>query len=370
MTSDHHAYEVLTQNRPAHWPEPIDSVESLHDHLHTAMMLEHATIPAYLTAMYSLKSPDDSDAALVIRSVVIEEMLHLTLAGNVLNAVGGHAKLTDPRFIPKYPTRLPHSANRFEVSTARFCPETVKTFMEIEHPADGADPVPQPEQYDTIGQFYLAIKQGIDHLLGRMDMEELFCGEKSWQIRPEDYYGSGGGIIEVKDRDSAFAAIDEIIEQGEGAWERHPVTGKDHRNIWEDPEGDIESVHDQAAHYFRFDEILRGRYYDPGDQAGYPTGERLRFDWDDVWPIRANTRASDFPESSEIRERLDGFNRSYMRFLDVLQEAFTGNRGRIRDSVPMMYDLKYQAQAIARIPIPGSDEHVGPSWEWVPDWLR
>lgn len=370
MTSDNNAYAELTQNRPAHWPQPIDSVESLHEHLRTAMMLEHATIPAYLTALYSLKTPEDSDAALVIRSVVVEEMLHLTLAGNVLNAVGGEARLNDRKFIPKYPTRLPHSANRFTVSTARFCPETVKTFMKIEHPAAGDAPQPQPDQYDTIGQFYLAIMQGIDHLLGHMTPEALFCGDPSWQIRPEDYYGSGGRIINVHNRETAFAAIEEIIEQGEGAWERHPITGNDHRNIWEDPDGDIESLHDQAAHYFRFDEILQGRYYDPGDQTDYPTGERLRMDWSAVWPIRANTRASDFPESSEIRERLDRFNLNYMKFLDVLQDAFTGNPGRIRHSVPMMYDLKYQAQAIARIPIPGSDEHVGPSWEWVPDWLR
>ncbi len=56
-----------------------------------AIKLEHATIPPYLTALYSIK-PDprksNHDSYNIIRAVAVEEMLHLTLAANLLNAVG------------------------------------------------------------------------------------------------------------------------------------------------------------------------------------------------------------------------------------------------------------------------------------------
>lgn len=367
MSSTQSAKKVLEEQRQKHWPPEIDNLKSLRKHLQVAIMLEHATIPAYLTALYSIKDVDNSDAGLVIRSVVVEEMLHMTLAANIMNAVGGKPKINRRKFVPKYPTRLPHSAARFEVSTERFSPSAVETFMRIEHPAMGAEPTPQPDEYDTIGQFYLAIKAGLHKLCEKHGEAEVFCGEASLQIRPEDYYGSGGRIIPVDNLESANRAIDEIIDQGEGAFEVNPVSGKDHRVIWEDPNGDIGSPHDQASHFFRFDEIRQGRYYDVKDAPGRPSGDRLRMDWDAVWPIRANTRASDFQEGSEIRELLDGFNQAYKEFLTVLHDTFNGQPGLLKTSVPMMYALKYRAQAIARVPIPDSDETVGPSWEWVPD---
>lgn len=369
MSTNNPAAAALEDARKthSHWPAEIDSIESLHEHLQTAIMLEHATIPAYLTALYSIKDVDNSDAGLVIRSVVVEEMLHLTLAANIMNAVGGKPAINTKEFVPKYPTRLPHSANRFEVSTECFSPSAVETFMRIEHPARGPDPQPQPNEYDTIGQFYLAIEAGLIRLCKEMGHDEVFTGEADLQVCPSDYYGSGGRVIVVKCLETARAAIKEIIDQGEGAWEENPASGEDHRVIWEDPDGDIGSPHDQASHFFRFDEIRQGRYYDVGDAPGRPSGDRLRMDWEAVWPIRANTRASDFQEGSEIRELLDGFNRAYNIFLKVLHDSFNGQPDLLKTSVPMMYDLKYRAQAIARIPIPGSNETVGPSWEWVAD---
>ena len=35
-------------------------------------------------------------------------MLHLSLAGNVLRAIGGRPKLYDVNFIPHYPTPMPY----------------------------------------------------------------------------------------------------------------------------------------------------------------------------------------------------------------------------------------------------------------------
>ena len=34
----------------------------------------------------------------------MEEMLHMVLVANLLNAIKGEAKVNDAKFIPKYPT--------------------------------------------------------------------------------------------------------------------------------------------------------------------------------------------------------------------------------------------------------------------------
>jgi Ferritin-like len=66
-----------------------------------------------------MKPGQNQAAAGILTSVFIEEMLHMTLAANLLNAVGGSPSLAHPGFIARYPTYLPHSANAFLVPIAR-----------------------------------------------------------------------------------------------------------------------------------------------------------------------------------------------------------------------------------------------------------
>ena len=54
----------------------IRSVEDLRRHLQWAVELEHATLPPYLTALYSIKDGHNREAVEVIHSVFLEEMLH------------------------------------------------------------------------------------------------------------------------------------------------------------------------------------------------------------------------------------------------------------------------------------------------------
>ena len=75
----------------------IQTIKDLQYYLNVAMQLEHATIPPYLIALYSIKPNTNLDATNIIRTVVVEEMLHLTLASNLLNAVGGEPDLSFPR---------------------------------------------------------------------------------------------------------------------------------------------------------------------------------------------------------------------------------------------------------------------------------
>ena len=65
---------------------PISTLERLRDHLQWAMELGHFTIPPYLCALYSLDTSRNLQASEVIRSILVEEMPHLMLAANLLNA--------------------------------------------------------------------------------------------------------------------------------------------------------------------------------------------------------------------------------------------------------------------------------------------
>ena len=80
--------------------------------LQVAIELEHATIPPYLYALYSIAPGTNQAAASIIRSVVLEEMLHLTLAANILNAVGGEPMLDDPSLFPHIPARCREPSRR------------------------------------------------------------------------------------------------------------------------------------------------------------------------------------------------------------------------------------------------------------------
>src|ERR1700685_2595513 len=95
---------------------PITTILELHQHLYVAMQLEHATIPPYLLALYTIHPDTNPDATRILRTVVVEEMLHLTLAANIFNAVGGEPNLTAPNFVPKYPAPLPDGETDFKVS--------------------------------------------------------------------------------------------------------------------------------------------------------------------------------------------------------------------------------------------------------------
>jgi rubrerythrin len=114
--------------------EALDTPEGLQRALQHAVMLEHATIPTYLYALYSLKPGTNAEIRELIGSVVIEEMSHMALACNILNAIGGSPVIDDPRFVPRYPGPLPGGVeSQLIVPLKPFSLDLVqKVFMEIE----------------------------------------------------------------------------------------------------------------------------------------------------------------------------------------------------------------------------------------------
>jgi hypothetical protein len=334
----------------------ITDIPSLQAHLQTALELEHATIPPYLCALYSI--PDGSNVAVsaLIRSVVMEEMLHMVLVANLLNAIDGTPSVDHAKFVPKYPTFLPHSDDAFVVDLLPFGTAAIDTFLKIEKPAaPGAKP--QSGRYSTIGQFYMAILQAFERLASSpAGARKLFTGDRSRQITGAAWYYNGGGEpIEVHDLASARRAIEEIAEQGEGL---------DHTIF--DGDSQFGQV-DELAHYFRFHEIRSGRRYLPTDKPGQaPNGAELIVDWSARYPMGANPKASEYADRPEIHGLMVEFNGQYKALLTVLDTAFNGTPGALMNAVPLMYDLKYRAQALMAIPSGRADgTTVGPSFEFT-----
>ena len=321
-------------------------VQALRDALQHALMLEHATIPAYLCALYSIEDGTNVEAADIIRSVVMEEMLHMVLAANVLNAVGGEPSVDHAGFVPRYPTQLPYSDGKLVVGLRRFSPETVETFLAIERP-EPAEAQPLVEGYDTIGQLYAGVELELRDL-----GEGVFTGHRDRQIGPgRFYYGGAGDPVVVHDLDSALAALDLIVDQGEGL--DHTIHEGAHL------------LGDDLAHYFRFRQIAVGYHYRASDVANAPpTGPRLAVDWDAVLPMRDDPAIGELRPGSEVRRLSEGFNRTYGALLGVLHRAFNGEPDELVAAVPLMYDLRWQAVALMRIPCGSDGRTAGPSFEW------
>lgn len=344
----------------------IDSVKELHNYLGAALQLEHATIPPYLTALYSIDPITNGDAFRVVRTVVVEEMLHLTLAANVLNAVGGEPDLTVPGFVPVYPTYLPDGETDFEVSIQPFSKAAIESFLRIERPASvagekvglverGRDPRSLVPAFDdasgrelhfySIGEFYQEISHGLQRLHDEMEArgENLFVGDPGRQVTPEYYYSGGGEVVPVVDLESANAAVRLIGEQGEGLG------------------GGIFDEEGELSHYFRFEQLLLGHHYMPGDQAGGPSGPPLDVDWTAAQPVKADAQLSDYPPGSELYAAVSRFIAAYQAFLADLTDAFTGRPERLPEAVGEMFRIKDLMIQIERNPMPGSDGlHAAP----------
>ena len=232
-------------------------------------MLEHSTIPPYLCALYSIEDGSNVEAAEIIRSVVMEEMLHMVLVANVLNAMGGAPSIGHAGFVPRYPTQLPYSDGRLVVQLRRFSPEAVDTFLAIERP-EPADARPLVDATTRSASSTPGIELGLRDL-GRA----VFTGGPTGRSGPV-----GSTTAATANRSSSSTSTARCRRwrssstRARGSTTRsttatHRVGGRD-----------------ELAHYFRFRQIAVGYRYREGRRQRAPTGPRLAVDWDAVLPMR------------------------------------------------------------------------------------
>ncbi|ELS05022.1 hypothetical protein Xen7305DRAFT_00047610 [Xenococcus sp. PCC 7305] len=344
------------------------NIDNLHEHLRIAMMLELSTIPPYLCALYSIKVGDatkadykekygdNAEVASTIRTVMMEEMLHFTLVGNVLNATGGEVKINTQQYVPEYPTVLPDSAGLFSVDLSKFDKSALRTFLRIEQPTPEDTP-PRLDGYATIGQFYHAIVDLMERLeeTAQAEGSTIFTGNSNLQIDSNYYYGGGGKVIAVHNLQEAKDAIEVILSQGEGS----------EMTIYDSDDTEFDQIR-ELAHYFKFNEIYEEQRYATSqiDPKEPPQGTRMSIKYDQVYNMGINPQTEDFG-SEDLKNLSNEFNQIYKNLLDGLQSAFTGQQNELLKAVSQMYQLQYKAVELMRNPIPCKNVNAGPTFEFL-----
>ena len=344
---------------------PAEKREKLSRWLQTALELEFATIPPYLTALLSIKLPANREAAELIRSVMIEEMLHFALVANIINAVGGTPTL-DETTLPHYPLQMkfegaPFKGREFPINLEPFSAAAIATFMKIEQPEER---LKRPATFSvtfevpalTIGEFYRRILA----LLKELDAElpgKLFVGDPARQIHKDFYWSGGGGVVAVSDLASATQAIDLVISQGEGGWTRAQGAASTGFGSYLD-----------MGHYYRFSEIHYARRYRPEDDPdAAPTGDPIAIDYAAAYPVAINPKASDYGAGTELAALNDAFNMRYTDMLLQLREAIGGSPKALYTAIMNgMHALTPIAHEMMKLPLEAGDGRVGcPSFDWL-----
>ena len=247
-------------------------LEHLRTALQAAVTLEFATLPPYLSALWSIKN-DLSAVADSIRQIVQEEMLHLALAANMLVSIGGRPQLATAA--PAYPGSLPLGVHpELTIHLAALSHDTLTTFLEIERPGhpghhialnaardlDALHAAEEQEQTDdrtdyTIGEFY-------GHIL------ETFQRLTPTQSTTRQVTAPLASMV-VKNVDDVARAISIIQREGEGS------------------DGPADTGPYNLAHYYRFAEIIELKQLVQDQQTGdYAFVTPIDFDFDaDVWPM-------------------------------------------------------------------------------------
>ena len=359
---------------------PIGTLAELRDHLQYAIGLELTTIPAYLCALYTIVPGANTAAYEVIESVVLEEMLHMALAANVLNAIGGAPSTRPvgdgPSPVPVYPAKVPFIDGMPVIHLRAFSEAAIEEFIEIERPAD-ASAKGSGGHYASIGAFYAAIEAG----LRALGTPEVFRqGRAGCQLTSEHYYGGAGTLIEVTDLDSALKAIAEVVREGEGVPEQvlHQ-TAREHLLSGARTPGRLGAPYEvddmdrlpfgwkMYSHYARFSEVRAGRYYRPDQLIGdEPAGDILPIDWRAARPMLMDPAAESFRGTWAYKPMV-AFNETYTALVDTVYRSFNGEPGLLREEgVPKMYELKYQAMSLLNMPSPlEPDRTLGPAFEYL-----
>jgi hypothetical protein len=121
------------------------SLENLKKQLQMALQIEHTTIPPYLIALYSIVEGTNPEVEEILRTVVVEEMLHMVLVANILNSIGGQPQLNNIKFVPSYPVTLPilDGESLLTIQLLKFSPNALECFLAIERPSGEVNNSPQ-----------------------------------------------------------------------------------------------------------------------------------------------------------------------------------------------------------------------------------
>ncbi|HEX2560565.1 ferritin-like domain-containing protein [Phenylobacterium sp.] len=341
----------------------IETREQLIHVLTEAAQIEHNLLCSYLYAAFSMKRAGEAGltklqgAAVerwrkVILGVALEEMAHLATVNNLLLAVGGAPHLDRPN-LPLAPGYHPAG---IVVRLTPFSRATLDHFIFLERAghhrladAPGFEPVeaprtpsggrltPSAEDYDTIGELYDSIAEGLERIAHRIGEAQLIDPTGSGQLDAE--IAALPNVGRLTSLASALEAIHWIKEEGEGS------SGQT---------ADLES------HFDRFcalrEEWLSLSAADPDFEPAWPAAE------DPVMRKPAAGLARVWVTAEPAAGLLDLGNALYGFMLQVLSQTFAcedrADQARLMKAcVELMEACGAAGSALARLP--ASPDHPG-----------
>lgn len=312
--------------------EGLDHLQRL---LRAAVRIEWATIAPYLTAMWSI---DDQHhpTALSIRRIVQQEMLHASLACNLLTAVGGAPAFASPDWQVAYPARgLPLEVlPDLSIELVGFGDDALRTFVQIEQPDHVVEIDPnghltftdEPAPTKTIGEAYDQIRRLFHGLAPELDVGRQLTGPLARMV--------------VTDLDDVDHAIGLILHQGEGS-SRSPM----------------DSGPDDLSHYYRFLELQHKRQIVEVDGI-WQLGPALEDP--DSRPVASTSTREPDPDG-EAGDLMRRFDRSFTTVLRDLQAAWAGgSQAHLISAIQHMFELEGPARALMMIERPDGEGTYGP----------
>lgn len=326
------------------WQEPT-SLAGVQAAVQTAIDLEFSTLPPYLYAKFSLLPEANPTALALLDSIVGEEMIHMCLACNILNAIGGTVAINPPH----YPGPLPGDVGGdLVVHLLPFSPAAMAQGMTIEAPVEAIDPpVLATEAVGatvTIGEFY----QCLDRTLAALPATAWATGRN--QIADAQFFA--GQLFAVNSYPDANRAIGEIVSEGEGTPVSPETTGSPL-----DFENDL-------AHYYRFWELSRNQQLvKDSNPVGYAWNGPLGVDWTACYPAIADPQLHDFSQDPPAAQAAQvACNAAYTAMVDGLTGAFGGTTGALGLAVRAMFDLRMAALQALTTPLADGTSVAGPAF--------
>lgn len=323
-------------------PQDQHDMHWLEHALQTAITLEFATVPLYLTALWSIEDPLH-ESAKQIRNVVQEEMQHFSLGCNLLTAIGGTPALTGAEFVPHYPGGLPEPIEKdLKVWLGGLTPELLDHFIRIERPELPGDSSGSVQGYPTIGSFYDAILDSMRRLEPPLATERQLTGPMATMV--------------IHNLKGVEGAIRLIQHQGEGAQHSACVPGTD-----------------DLAHFYRFLSVKYHREViditvDKSSGEYSPVFGDKSWEAPTVWPV-ARVPKGGYQQSDvtpEVWSALRGFDEAYTTLLDGLQSAWAhGNQSSLVHGIEQMFRLTTLGREIMQYEIPGTGERYAPCFRYL-----
>ena len=316
--------------------ESARDINWLQESLQNAVELELATLPVYLSGLWSIKDPTQ-EAYTLVDSVIMEEMLHLGLTSNMLKAIGG-----SPQFIvPTYPGPLPGGVRPdLSVYLAGLTQDSVGMYMQIEmpeHPLALA-----AETFPTIGAFY-------DAVLACFQAENPPISTNGQQKHSLSVPNPNNGqnISEPLTVLGTLADVEQAItlikDQGEGT----------------STSPDAPEFGGELSHYYRFGEIYNGKRLIQVDGKWEYAGDPVPFP--DCYPV-AQVPEGGYPDFQPL---MGTFDTQLSTLLSNLEQAWAGGGSgtSLNSAIGVMFQLAGTAGQIVTQPLPGGGGNYGPDFK-------